>query len=216
MKRKVRLRRRITIKLYVFFCVRYPQKIFWQWKHRPFTMTCSYNDIISQKHKNRNPFVSELRHYLNLTPKELEISRISALCAISCLGTRGSWSNFACLAEKRAFRLGCASLSSPPALRFKASPTKRKIRHTHMSMPYFWREGSEYVWTLRERKSSLGFGLLFNVLYIVWCYVGSVVSICEIQRDYDFVGRVNNLAHESIYKPFSYCHIGDFTVDCRL
>ena len=24
-------------------------------------MTCSYNDIISQKHKNRNPFVSELR-----------------------------------------------------------------------------------------------------------------------------------------------------------
>ena len=61
MKRKVRLRRRITIKLYVFFCVRYPQKIFWQWKHRPFTMTCSYNDIISQKHKNRNPFVSELR-----------------------------------------------------------------------------------------------------------------------------------------------------------
>ena len=24
-------------------------------------MTCSYNDIVSQKHKNRNPFVSELR-----------------------------------------------------------------------------------------------------------------------------------------------------------
>ena len=76
---------------------------------------------------------------MNLTPKELEISRISALCAISCLGTRGSWSNFACLAEKRAFRLGCASLSAPPALRFKASPTKRKIRHARMNMPYFWR-----------------------------------------------------------------------------
>ena len=56
-----------------------------------------------------------------------------------CDVPQGSRSNFACLAEKQAFRLGCASLSAHPALRFKASPTKRKIRHTRMSMPYFWR-----------------------------------------------------------------------------
>ena len=61
MKRKVGFWGGIWIKAYVFFFIRYPQKIFWQWKHRPFTMTCSYNDIISQKHKNRNPIVSELR-----------------------------------------------------------------------------------------------------------------------------------------------------------
>ena len=58
---------------------------------------------------------------------------------LCCAKAQRSRSNFACLAEKQAFRLGCAALSAPPALRFKSAPPKRKIRNTQMGIPYFWR-----------------------------------------------------------------------------
>ncbi len=86
---------------------------------------------------------------------------ISGALRPSCATAQGSRSNFARLPEKRAFRLGFAALSAPPfalrtAVQRLANPffsaQKRKIRHTPMSMPYFWRRISE-PYSLRALKS---------------------------------------------------------------
>ena len=76
--------------------------------------------IIPQKHKNRNPFVSELRHYLNLSPFELQ--------------TLGVWHFVLGYLRRRSLReLRCGGEKS-----FSATP-KEKMLNTRMGIEHFWR-----------------------------------------------------------------------------
>ena len=68
-----------------------------------------------------------------------------------------SRSNFARLAGEQTLRLVFASLSAPPAIRFKSAPTKRKIRNTQMGIPHSAKRRAifePYSFAVRVRTAS--------------------------------------------------------------
>ena len=76
-----------------------------------------------------------------------------------------------------------------------------------MRVLFLWREGSEYVRTMRDLKSSLGFRLLFDILHEFCRNFGFIVGIGEIERDNDFVGIVDNFADEGVDDAFSHADL---------
>ena len=67
----------------------------------------------------------------------------------------------------------------------QASYLSMCINEKQKPQPFFkncglWREGSEFVWTFREGKSSLGFGLLFDVCYVFRSQLQLVVIVGKI------------------------------------
>ena len=135
-------------------------------KYPPFVVTDYYYVIIPHKYKNRNPFISELRHYLNLTPCELQtlgvwhfvlccgsVATLAEQPARASLTSELADSALLGYLRRRSLReLRCGGEKS-----FSATP-KRKIRHTRMSMPYFWRRRKDLILARTARSVFHGRG----------------------------------------------------------
>ena len=129
-------------------------------------MTCSYNDIISQKHKNRNPFVSELRHCLNLTPCELQtlgvwhfvlccdsVATLAEQPARASLTSELADSALLGYLRRRSLReLRCGGEKS-----FSATP-KEKMLNTRMGIEHFWRRRKDLILARTARSVFHGRG----------------------------------------------------------